>query len=171
MKTLERKNLKNLPDYQKRYKIIDEIIRHYEYKRSNLISVLQKVQQEYKYLPADVLDYIANTMEISPSVIHGVATFYSQFSLTPKGKYEIKVCDGTACHVRKSAPVIKAIKEKLNLTDGKTTTDDFKFSFETVNCLGACGLAPVVVINEKIYSLMTPEVIKTIIDELKSQEI
>ena len=97
---------------------------------------------------------------------YGVATFYSQFSLNPKGKYEIKVCDGTACHVRKSIPVLNAIRKKLKLQDGKITTEDSNFSLETVSCLGACGLAPVVVINEKVYPQMTPEAISIIIDKL-----
>ena len=100
----------------------------------------------------------------------GVATFYAQFSLEPKGKYEIKVCDGTACHVRGSLPVLEAIKAKLPMENGKMTTKDGLFSVETVSCLGACGLAPVVVINEKVYPQMTPEAIEVIIDTLIREE-
>ena len=89
-------------------------------------------------------------MGVSPATVFGVATFYSQFSLEPKGKYVIKICDGTACHVRGSSPVYNAVMNRLKLVDGKFTTDDGLFSVETVSCLGACGLAPVCVINEKL---------------------
>jgi len=148
---------------------VNRIIREYEYKKSNLIAILQKVQEEYRYLPEEILTYIATTMGISPASVYGVATFYSQFSLNPKGKYEIKVCDGTACHVRKSMPVLNAIKQKLKLSGETITTGDLKFSVETVSCLGACGLAPVVVINEKVYPQMTPEAITIIIDKLQAE--
>ena len=154
------------PTEENKFKKISDIIRDYEYKKSNLIAILQKVQEEYRYLPEDMLTFIATTIGISPASVFGVATFYSQFSLDPKGKYEIKVCDGTACHVRKSMPVLNAIRKKIKLTEGKITTDDLKFSLETVSCLGACGLAPVVVINEKVYPQMTPEAISIIIDKL-----
>ena len=95
-----------------------------------------------------------------------MATFYAQFSLEPKGKYEIKVCDGTACHVRGSMPVLNAIKARLSLTDGQMTTNDGMFSLETVSCLGACGLAPVVVINGKVYPQMTSDAIRIVLDTL-----
>ncbi|MBR3889410.1 NAD(P)H-dependent oxidoreductase subunit E, partial [bacterium] len=97
-------------------------------------------------------------------------TFYAQFSLDPKGKYEIKLCDGTACHVRGSMPVLDAVRAKLKLTPEKTTTDDGMFSLETVSCLGACGLAPVVVINETVYPKMTPDAIKIALDAIIEQE-
>lgn len=149
---------------------VDEIVDSFEPKQSNLIAILQKVQQEYRYLPEDALIRIGVKMGISPATIYGVATFYSQFSLDPKGKYEIKVCDGTACHVRGSMPVLNAINAKLQLKDGKFTTEDMLFSVETVSCLGACGLAPVVVINEKVYPQMTPDAIKIVLDTLIKEE-
>ena len=149
---------------------VDEIVDSFEPKQSNLIAILQKVQQEYRYLPEDALIRIGVKMGISPATIYGVATFYSQFSLDPKGKYEIKVCDGTACHVRGSMPVLNAINAKLQLKDGKFTTEDMLFSVETVSCLGACGLAPVVVINEKVYPQMTPDAITIILDTLMKEE-
>ncbi|OGI18603.1 MAG: NADH dehydrogenase [Candidatus Melainabacteria bacterium RIFOXYA12_FULL_32_12] len=170
MAKLEHDRTEELMEQQRKFNKVNEIIRKYEYKKSNLIAILQKVQEEYRYLPEEILTYIATTMGISPASVYGVATFYSQFSLNPKGKYEIKVCDGTACHVRKSMPVLNAIREKLSLNNGKITTDDLKFSVETVSCLGACGLAPVVVINEKVYPQMTPDAIKLIIDELQKRE-
>lgn len=149
---------------------VDKIVDSFEPKQSNLIAILQKVQQEYRYLPEDALIRIGVKMGISPATIYGVATFYSQFSLDPKGKYEIKVCDGTACHVRGSMPVLNAINAKLQLKDGKFTTEDMLFSVETVSCLGACGLAPVVVINEKVYPQMTPDAIKIVLDTLIKEE-
>lgn len=149
---------------------VDEIVDSFELKQSNLIAILQKVQHEYRYLPEDALIRIGVKMGISPATVYGVATFYSQFSLDPKGKYEIKVCDGTACHVRGSMPVLNAINAKLNLKDGKFTTEDMLFSVETVSCLGACGLAPVVVINEKVYPQMTPDAIKIVLDTLIKEE-
>ena len=146
---------------------LDEIIQSFGGKKSYLIAMLQKVQEIYKYLPEEAMTYIGSKIEgLSPATVYGVATFYAQFSLEPKGKYEIKVCDGTACHVRGSMPVIEAIKEKLQLQDGKMTTENGLFSFETVSCLGACGLAPAVVINEKVYPQMTADSIKIIIDTL-----
>ncbi len=145
---------------------VNEIVKKYNYEKPNLIAILQAVQEEYRYLPEEIMTYIAMIMEISPASVYGVATFYSQFSLDPKGKYEVKVCDGTACHVRGSMPVYNAIKKKLKLTDGKFTTDDLQFSVETVRCVGACALAPVVLINEKVYSKVTPEAVTMIIDQL-----
>lgn len=150
---------------------LDEIMASYDYKKSNLIAILQKVQEEYRYLPEDALTYIGTKMEgLSPATVYGVATFYAQFSLDPKGKYEIKVCDGTACHVRGSMPVLNAIKAHLNLKDGQMTTEDGLFSLETVSCLGACGLAPVCVINGKVYPQMTSDAIKVILDTLLNGE-
>ena len=146
---------------------VDEILETYHYSKSYLIAILQKVQEVYRYLPEDVMTYVGEKIDgLSPATVFGVATFYAQFSLEPKGKYEIKVCDGTACHVRGSMPVLNAIKNKLKLTDGKMTSDNGLFSLETVSCLGACGLAPVVMINEKVYPQMTSDAISIIIDTL-----
>uniref|UniRef100_UPI004024F141 NADH-quinone oxidoreductase subunit NuoE family protein n=1 Tax=Candidatus Scatousia sp. TaxID=3085663 RepID=UPI004024F141 len=149
---------------------LDEIIKTYEGKKSNLIAILQKVQEVYRYLPEEAMIYIGTKMEgLSPATVYGVATFYAQFSLEPKGKFEIKVCDGTACHVRGSMPVLNAIKARLDLKDGKMTTDDGLFSLETVS-LGACGLAPVVVINGKVYPQMTSDAIKIVLDTLLKED-
>lgn len=150
---------------------IDEIIQSVGAKKSNLIAILQKVQETFRYLPEEAMTYIGTRIEgLSPATVFGVATFYAQFSLEPKGKYEIKVCDGTACHVRGSMPVLNAIKARLNFKDGQLTTDDGLFSLETVSCLGACGLAPVVVINEKVYPQMTSDAIKIVIDTIVTEE-
>ena len=150
---------------------LDAIIESYGCKKSNLIAILQKVQEVYRYLPEEALIYIGTKIEgLSPATVFGVATFYAQFSLEPKGKYEIKVCDGTACHVRGSMPVLNAIRAKLNMPEGQLTSDNGLFSLETVSCLGACGLAPVVVINEKVYPHMTSDAITIVLDTLLKEE-
>lgn len=150
---------------------IDSILRDYEYKKSNLIAILQKVQEKYRYLPEETLTYIGTKIEgLSPATVYGVATFYAQFSLEPKGKFEVKVCDGTACHVRGSMPVLNALRSILNLKEGKFTSQDGLFTVETVSCLGACGLAPVMVINEKVYPQMTEDAVKIIINTIIKEE-
>lgn len=146
---------------------IDEILDYYNREKSNLIAILQRVQKIYKYLPEEALTYIGERIEgLSPATVYGVATFYAQFSLEPKGKYEIKVCDGTACHVRGSSAVLSAVREKLHLEKGKYTTADGLFSMEIVSCLGACGLAPAIVVNGKVHPQMTPDAVCAIIDTL-----
>lgn len=153
------------------FKQVDEILESYGYKKSNLIAILQKIQAVYRYLPEDAITYVGEKIEgLSPATVFGVATFYAQFSLEPKGKYEIKVCDGTACHVRGSMPVLNAIRAKLGLQSGKLTSENGLFSLETVSCLGACGLAPVVVINEKVYPQMTSDAITIILDKLIEED-
>ena len=100
-------------------------------------------------------------------MIYSIATFYENFSLSPKGKYVIKICDGTACHVRKSIPILDALRKELKLTSEKNTTDDLMYTVETVSCLGACGLAPVLTVNDKVYPAMTPEKAVELLQELK----
>ena len=153
------------------FRAIDKILEKYDYKKSYLIAMLQSVQEIYKYLPEEAMTYIGEKVEdLSPATVYGVATFYAQFSLEPKGKYEIKVCDGTACHVRGSMPVLNAIRNKLNITEGKLTSENGLFSLETVSCLGACGLAPVVVINDKVYPQMTSDAVSIVIATLLKEE-
>ena len=150
---------------------LNRIMAKYDYQKSYLIAILQEVQSIYRYLPEEAMIYIGTKMEgLSPATVLGVATFYAQFSLDPKGKYEIRCCDGTACHVRGSMPVQNAIKARLDLKDGKYTTDDGLFSLETVSCLGACGLAPVVMINDKVYPQMTSDAIKVVLDTILQEE-
>lgn len=150
---------------------IDEIMASYGYKKYNLIAILQQVQELFTYLPEDAMTFIGTKIEgLSPATVYGVATFYAQFSLEPKGKYKIKVCDGTACHVRGSMSVLNAVKTKLRLGEKSMTTEDGMFSLEIVSCLGACGLAPVVVINDKVYPQMTSDAIGIIIDTIIKEE-
>ena len=153
------------------FRAVDNILEKYNYDKSYLIAMLQDVQGIYKYLPEDAMTYIGEKVDgLSPSTVYGVATFYAQFSLEPKGKYEIKVCDGTASHVRGSMPVLNAVRNKLEIKQGKLTSRDGLFSLETVSCLGACGLAPVVMINGKVYPQMTPDAISIVIDTLLKEE-
>jgi NADH-quinone oxidoreductase subunit E len=127
---------------------------------------MQAVQEEYRYLPEEVITYLATSLRIPPAQVYGVATFYSHFALKPKGKYVIKICDGTACHVKKSIPILEALMKRLDLEPGRMTTGDMLFTVETVSCLGACGLAPVLVINEEVHGLMTPESTVALIDQI-----
>ena len=135
-----------------------------------IIPILQAVQEEYRYLPQEVLVFIATSLGVSPARIYGVATFYSHFSLEPKGKHILRVCDGTACHVKGSSKIIKALQDHLNLTDKKKTTPDMLFTLETVSCLGACGLAPVLVVDEDVYGQVTSEKAVEIVNELMEKE-
>ncbi|HEY3376729.1 MAG TPA: NAD(P)H-dependent oxidoreductase subunit E [Armatimonadota bacterium] len=170
--TLHEPAVQALPESEgmRKFQKVNDILSRYDYDATNLIAILQKVQAEYRFLPQDILTYVATALGRSPSEIYGVATFYSQFSLEPKGKYEVRLCDGTACHVRKSIPVLQAIRQKLKLAPGESTTKNLRFSVETVSCLGACGLAPVVLINEKVYPQMTPESIVKVINEINKME-
>jgi NADH-quinone oxidoreductase subunit E len=151
------------------YPGIDRILKKYQYQKSSLIAVLQEIQSERNYLPEDVLEYLSKKMEIAPSKIFSVATFYENFSLEPKGKYIIKICDGTACHVRKSIPILNALRKELGLSETKHSTDDMLFTLETVSCLGACGLAPVITINDKVYAKMTPESAMEVINGIRKE--
>lgn len=155
---------------ERKFHKLQSIIDKHGGKISHLIAILQEVQEEYRYLPEEVMTYIAATMKVSPATIFGVATFYAQFSLVPKGKYIIRVCDGTACHVRGSEPVHFALRQELTLPTGQDTTSDMQFTVETVSCLGACGLAPVVVVNgEEVYGEMTPDGVLNVLSKIKLQ--
>ena len=136
-------------------------------KPSAIIAILQDVQELYRYLPKDVFPYLADKLGVGEAHIYSVATFYENFSLEPKGKFVIKICDGTACHVRKSIPILERLRNELNLSQSKPTTDDLMFTVETVSCLGACGLAPVLTVNDKVYPAMTPDKASALLKELK----
>ena len=153
-------------DHEKMSRTIDEIVaRHSESKP--IVAILQDIQEEYRYLPKEALIYLSESINVSIAKIYSVATFYENFSLEPKGKYVIKICDGTACHVRKSIPILNALRQELGLAEGKKTTDDKLFTVETVSCLGACGLAPVMTVNDKVYPAMTPESATALLAELE----
>ena len=153
-------------DNKELYQKIDEIISAHSGEKP-IVAILQDIQEEYRYLPRESFDYLSEKLGVSLAKIYSIATFYENFSLTPKGKYVIKICDGTACHVRKSIPILEALRKELGLTDGKNTTDDLMYTVETVSCLGACGLAPVLTVNDKVYPAMTPDAAAELIRELR----
>ena len=147
------------------FKLIDDILKKYDYDKGNIIAIMQAIQEEYRYLPQQALEYVAGKIGVSMAKIFGVATFYENFSMDV-----IKVCRGTACHVRKSANVLQAVYDVTGLSDDKHTTEDGLFTVEVVSCLGACGLSPVVVVNEEVHSKMTPEKVQALIAELRAKE-
>lgn len=149
------------------YAEMDAILTKYGYKSTNIIPILQDTQAKYRYLPREAFIYLSDKLGISTAKIYSVATFYENFSLEPKGKYVIKICDGTACHVRKSIPILERLRKELGLSEKKVTTDDLLFTVETVSCLGACGLAPVLTVNDKVFAAMTPEKASELLAKLK----
>jgi len=149
------------------YDKTDEIIASHGRTQADLIPIIQEIQEEYRYLPPELLSYVARELSIPESQAYSVATFYENFSFEPKGKYIIKVCDGTACHVRRSIPILEALYKELGLSKDKQTTEDMLFTLETVSCLGACGLAPVLTVNDKVYPAMTPEKAIEMVNELR----
>ena len=130
------------------------ILQRYGHNPSKLIPILQAVQEVCRYLPEDVLTYVATSLNLPVAQVYGVATFYAHFTLKAKGKYVIRLCNGTACNVRASIPVLEAIQARLGLSEKKPTSDDQVFTIELVSCLGACGLAPVVMVNDEVHGQM-----------------
>lgn len=154
---------------QSYYDKADMIIESHGVDQASLIPIIQDIQSEYRYLPPELLTYVATKIGITEAKAFSVATFYENFSFEPKGKYVIKVCDGTACHVRKSPAILERLYSDLGLSKDKVTTDDMMFTIETVSCLGACGLAPVLTVNDKVYPSMTPDAATALIKELKGE--
>ena len=154
------------PDTEK----VLSILAAHENNAANLIAILQDVQAEYNYLSEANLTLIADTLDISVSRVYSVATFYENFSLEAKGKHIIKVCGGTACHVRKSGPIYDAVYEYLGLSGKKKTSDDGLFTLETVACLGACGLAPVMTIDGEVHAKMDPETALALLEDIRARE-
>lgn len=152
---------------QSYYDKADEIIAEHGAVHASLIPIIQDIQAEYRYLPLELLAYVAKKLGINEAKAYSVATFYENFSFEPKGKYVIKVCDGTACHVRGSTPILQRLYSELGLSPDKKTTDDMMFTLETVSCLGACGLAPVMTVNDKVYPAMTADAAADLIQELR----
>jgi NADH-quinone oxidoreductase subunit E len=146
-----------LPDVQ-------SVLAGYDRRRQNLIPILQDVQDVLGYLSEEAVSQVADHLGLSENDVFGVATFYTQFRFTPPGKHRIKVCQGTACHVRGSGLIVEEVSRKLNVAPGETT-DDLEFSLERVACYGSCALAPVVVIDDKVYARMTPKKTIEAIDE------
>ena len=148
---------------------VDRILENHPRSELSTIAILQDIQEHYHYLPREVFPYVAKAIGVGEARLYGVATFYENFSLEPKGKYVIRCCDGTACHVRGSIPILERLRQELGLVGGKKTTDDLNFTVETVSCLGACGLAPAMTVNGTVYGAMTPDKASELLRELKAE--
>lgn len=144
------------------YAPVIEVLDRYRGQKGAIIPILQAIQEAYGYLPRQALEYAALDLKVPFSRIFGVATFYAQFHLKPRGENIIRVCQGTACHVRGASKILKALKEYLNLEVGGTS-EDMKFTLESVACIGACGLAPVMMVNNDTFGRLTPDKIAEIL--------
>jgi NADH:ubiquinone oxidoreductase subunit E len=158
-------NVQTMTEAQK-YDLLKEVIVDYERKESNLIQILHMAQAIFGYVPAEVQHFIADQMELSVSKVNSVLTFYSFFSTQPKGKYTVSVCLGTACYVRGGKEVLSKLKSVLGIEVGATTEDKI-FSLSVMRCIGACGLAPAMTINNKVYKQVNPNKIQRILGMLK----
>jgi len=147
-----------------RWKKIDEIIAQYREKPGSLIPVLQQCQEMCGYLPAEVQRRIAEGLDISPSLVYGVVSFYSFFTMKPRGKYNVRVCLGTACFVKRSEEIYTKLQKKLGIKEGEVTPD-MRFSIEGVRCIGCCGLAPAMMVGEDTYGLLDPVKAMDILDK------
>ena len=147
-----------------------EILEKYVQDKSNLIQVLNDVQNYYGYIPVKAQKAISEYLDIPMAEIYGVITFYSRFTTSPKGKYNIAVCLGTACFVKGSQSILDRLKERLKISGGETTPDG-KFSIDEVRCVGACGLAPVFMVNDEVYGNATVKMVDEVLDKLEKEEI
>jgi NADH-quinone oxidoreductase subunit E len=144
---------------------LDEVIEQYRSEQGAVIPVLQTAQHIYGYLPPQVLKYISRGLGVPLSRIYGVATFYAQFYLQRRGRHTVRVCDGTACHVRGAPKIITALERELGVSAGETTPD-YRVTLEVVYCLGSCGLSPVAVINDQVVGRLVPEKAVELVREL-----
>lgn len=151
-------------ELSKEYQQLEEVFTKYKGKQGSLIPVLQAAQNIFGYLPAEVLQRIAQELQLPFAKVYGVVTFYAQFHLKPRGRNIIRVCLGTACHVRGGSKIVEAVSKKLGIKDGETT-EDMKFTLESVACVGACGLAPVMMINDDTHGRLTPDMIPALLDQ------
>ncbi len=149
---------------------IDNILLKYPDVKGNLIGILHEIQNEFRYLPEDELRYLSHKTNFPMTQIYSIANFFNRFSLTPKGEHIICVCLGTACHVKGASAILDKAKRRLNIDEGETT-DDMKYSLEVVRCIGACSLAPAVVVDEDTYREVTPERVIEIIDQFEQSEV
>ena len=141
---------------------IDEVFSAYKGEKSELIPVLQDAQEKFRYLPKEVMLEIARFLRIPESAVYGVATFYAQFKLVPGGRRMVRICRGTACHVRGAPRILDEVEKQLGIKPGETT-DDREYSLETIACFGSCALAPVLVVDEDVYGRMTPAKVRQIL--------
>jgi len=142
---------------------LDPLVEPYLSKKEMVIPVLQKVQEHYGYLPRPAMEGVSRLMQIPLSRLYGVATFYAQFKMKPRGRYIIRVCKGTACHIQGSPKIAERIEEILGVQSGETT-DDLRFTLEEVACIGACALAPVIMVNDNPHGRLTPDKVQAILD-------
>lgn len=149
---------------QEKYAELKKFIDSLPTQRGELIRVLHRAQGIFGYLPREVQVFVAREMEVPVSKVYGVVSFYSYFTMKPKGKYEISVCMGTACYVRGAESVLEELRKKLGIEPGETT-EDGKFSLRSLRCVGACGLAPVMMVGDKVYGRVTPDMVDTILAE------
>jgi NADH-quinone oxidoreductase subunit E len=149
--------------------VFEKAVEAWGAKPGNLIAILQDIQERLRYLPKACFPYLSGALHISEAQIYSVATFYENFSLEPKGRYVLRVCDGTACHVRRSIPILERLRSDLGLSEAVKTTPDNLFTVETVSCLGACGLAPVLTVNDRVHPAMTPDKASELLKTLKEE--
>jgi len=149
-------------------KIYQKILDQYQKEEGNVISILQNMQEKIGYIPEDAVYWFAKQLNIPASNFFGVATFYSQFHMKQRGRHIITACCGTACHVKGADPVVKRIKADLAFAEGEETTSDMQFTFESVACMGACSMAPVIKLNKRVYGKMTPDRASDILDSFRS---
>ena len=147
----------------------DEVLSRFPVERGQLIPILQALQDELGYLPPDAMRATARFLNVPDSVVYGVVTFYAQFYLTPQGRNKVRVCTGTACHVRGSAEIIDAVRDKLGIGPGETTADH-EVTLERVACLGSCALAPVMVVNDRIHGAVKPTDVQRLLQELVAED-
>jgi len=136
---------------------LEGIIARYHENEGNLISILQDLESEFGYLRVDAISWISERLDVPPAKFYGIATFYAQFHLTPRGKNVITACCGTACHVKGSERLINSLLKELGIPDGEDTSEDLKFTVEKVNCVGACSIAPVIIVNKTVHGKVTPD--------------
>ena len=148
------------------FKEVDEILARYRYSAGSIIAILQDIQAKYRYIPKEVFPVLSEKLHISTAKIYSVATFYENFSLHPKGKYVIRVCDGTACHVRGAGKIVERMEQDLGVSAGETTPD-YRVTCEVVYCLGSCGLAPVAVVDDQTIGKIAPEKMAAILKGLE----
>lgn len=148
---------------------MQEIMEQYRVEKDNLIPILNEVQEKYGYIPKVAQLEISNYLNIPMAEIYGVVTFYSRFTLEPKGKYNISVCLGTACFVKGSQKILDRLKDRLKIEEGKTT-EDGKFSIDTTRCVGACGIAPVFTVNDEVYGKATVKKLDEVLDKLEQED-
>ncbi len=156
-----------LKEYQKEVKELEAYIEERNHNKNDLIMILHRAQSIFGYLPEEVQTFIAEKLHLPVSKVYGVVTFYSFFNTEKKGKYTISVCLGTACFVKGADKILETFEKELNIKSGETTKDG-KFTIDSLRCVGACGLAPVVTINGKVYGKVTPNQVKDILKEYES---